>query len=94
MPNHEDWQDSSLIEPLARVGALLGWTGREVPNAIMKALRMTPARSLVTALVALCGLLERAPALPGPDPTFRYRTRRLALVICPTKLLWRRACCL
>ena len=36
----EDWQDSSLIEPLARVAALLEVDGREVPDAIMKALRM------------------------------------------------------
>jgi hypothetical protein len=33
----EDWKDSSLIEPLARVAALLEVDGREVPDAIRKA---------------------------------------------------------
>ena len=36
----DDWRDSSLVEPLARVAALLEVDGREVPDAIMKALRM------------------------------------------------------
>ncbi len=35
----EDWQDSPLVETLARVAALLEVDGRKVPNSIMDALR-------------------------------------------------------
>ena len=35
----EDWQDSPLVEALARVAALLEVDGRKVPNAILEALR-------------------------------------------------------
>ena len=35
----EDWQDSQLVETLARVAALLEVDGSEVPDAIMRALR-------------------------------------------------------
>ncbi len=35
----EDWQDSGLVEALARVVALLEVDGREVPGSIMAALR-------------------------------------------------------
>jgi uncharacterized membrane protein YdjX (TVP38/TMEM64 family) len=35
----KDWQDSQLVEPLARVAALLEADGREVPPSIMAALR-------------------------------------------------------
>ena len=35
----KDWQDSKLIEALARVAALLEADGREVPPSIMAALR-------------------------------------------------------
>ena len=35
----EDWQDSPLVEALARVAALLEVDGRKVPNSIMNALR-------------------------------------------------------
>ena len=35
----EDWQDSLLVETLARVAALLEVDGREVPGNILAALR-------------------------------------------------------
>jgi hypothetical protein len=35
----EDWQDSPLIESLARVAALLEAQGREIPGAILSVLR-------------------------------------------------------
>ncbi len=35
----EDWQDSGLVEALARVAALLEVDGRKVPGSIMAALR-------------------------------------------------------
>ncbi len=35
----EDWQDSPLVEALARVAALLEVNDREVPGSIMAALR-------------------------------------------------------
>ena len=35
----EDWQDSPLVETLARVAALLEVNEREVPNSILAALR-------------------------------------------------------
>ncbi len=35
----KDWQDSQLVEALARVAALLEVDGREVPGNIMTALR-------------------------------------------------------
>ena len=35
----EDWQDSSLVEALARVAALLEVDGREVPGSTMAALK-------------------------------------------------------
>ena len=35
----EDWQDSPLVEALARVAALLETGGRRVPDAILEALR-------------------------------------------------------
>jgi hypothetical protein len=36
---HEDWQDSPLIESLARVAALLEAQGGEVPHSILSVLR-------------------------------------------------------
>jgi DUF1365 family protein len=36
----EDWQDSPLVEALERVAALLEVDGREVPDAILEALKM------------------------------------------------------
>ncbi len=35
----EEWQDSGLVEALARVAALLEVDGREVPGSILAALR-------------------------------------------------------
>ena len=35
----EEWQDSGLVEALARVAALLEVDGREVPVSVMAALR-------------------------------------------------------
>ena len=35
----EDWQDTPLVETLARVAALLETGGRKVPDAILEALR-------------------------------------------------------
>ncbi len=35
----EDWQDSPLIETLARVAAVLEVQGREIPVAVLEALR-------------------------------------------------------
>ena len=35
----EDWQDSPLVEALARVAALLEAGGRKVPDSILEALR-------------------------------------------------------